>query len=85
MFIVRNSGGLHTRPATELVRCAIGFKSAIVVRYEKQEVNAKSLLSVLMLAAARGSEIYVEATGDDAKQAIDALMQLAKENFKVNY
>ena len=52
-FVVGNDRGLHTRPSTELVKCASSFKSKVYLVYQKQSVNAKSLLGVLMLAAGR--------------------------------
>ena len=66
-FIVVNEKGLHTRPSTELVRCAATFKSQVTLFYQNLSVNAKSLLGILMLAAARGAKIQIEAIGDDEK------------------
>jgi len=84
-MIIANDRGLHTRPSTELVKCATSFKSHIQLVYQKQTVNAKSLLGVLMLAATRGAKISVEAEGEDAKEAIQALLALAKHNFYIKY
>lgn len=84
-FVVANEKGLHTRPSTELVKCAASFRSHLTLHYQNFTVNAKSLLGILMLAAARGSKIYVEAEGEDAQQAIDAILALAKNKFNIKY
>ena len=84
-FIVRNDKGLHTRPSTELVKCASQYKSQITLCYKKTEVNAKSLLGILMLAAEKGSKIKVEAVGKDAEAAIEALLKLATHQFNMDY
>ena len=85
IFTILNDKGLHTRPATELVRCASSFKSTITLNYQDLVVNAKSLLGILMLAAARGAKIHIEAEGDDAQDAISAILHLAKERFNISY
>lgn len=84
-FTIMNDKGLHTRPATELVRCASTFKSSIMLNYQDLVVNAKSLLGILMLAASKGAKIHVEAEGDDAQEAIDAILRLARGRFNINY
>lgn len=85
IFIVLNEKGLHTRPSTELVKCASSFKSDINLTYQDLTVNAKSLLGILMLAATRGAKVLVEAEGDDAKEAILAIQQLSEKKFNINY
>lgn len=84
-FIVRNDRGLHTRPSTEIVKCAAGFCSDVSLAYQKNQVNAKSILGILMLAAAKGAKITVEAIGDDAEEAVTSLITLAQNNFNVKY
>jgi phosphocarrier protein HPr len=84
-FIVINDKGLHTRPSTELVKCAAMFKSQVSLKYQKEIVNAKSLLGILMLAAARGSKIDVEAIGEDAEEAVASILDLAKNRFNIRY
>lgn len=84
-FIVINERGLHTRPCTELVKCASSFKSQVNLIYQNFTVNAKSILGILMLAACRGSKIRIEAEGEDAEQAIDHLIALAKNKFNIKY
>jgi phosphocarrier protein len=84
-FIVINEKGLHTRPSTELVKCAASFRSQITLIYQNMTVNAKSLLGILMLAAARGSKIKIEAEGEDAKEAVRSILELAKNKFYIKY
>jgi phosphocarrier protein len=84
-FTVINDKGLHTRPSTELVKCASTFKSQITLNHQNLSVNAKSLLGILMLAAARGAKITVEASGDDAEEAVSSILELAKNKFHIKY
>lgn len=84
-FIVINEKGLHTRPSTELVKCATGFKANITLLYQDFVVNAKSLLGILMLAAVRGAKIQVVAEGDDAEEAVKSILSLAKSKFHIKY
>lgn len=84
-FVVGNDRGLHTRPSTELVRCASSFKSRVYLYYQKHSVNAKSLLGILMLAATKGSKIGIEAEGEDAEEAVQSIITLAKNNFYIKY
>lgn len=84
-FIVKNEKGLHTRPSTELMKCATSFKSQVTLTYKGMKVNAKSLLGILMLAANKGAKLYVEALGPDAQEAISGLLELAAKKFNVQY
>ncbi len=84
-FVVKNDRGLHTRPSTEIVKLATSFKSEIMLKFQKMNVNAKSLLGILMLAAAKGSKIKISANGKDAEKAIAALEELADSNFNIKY
>ena len=84
-FTIVNDKGLHTRPATELVKCVSGYKANVTLHYHGLSVNAKSLLGILMLAAARGAKIRIEADGDDAAQAVDAIVSLAEGKFNIKY
>lgn len=85
IFVVRNDRGLHTRPSTEIVKCAASFSSEIKLHYERNEVNAKSLLGILMLAAEKGAKIRVMARGGDAQEALEALVSLAEKKFNIPY
>ena len=84
-FTVINRMGLHTRPSTELVRCASAFKAEVTLTYQKTTVNAKSLLGILMLAAVCGAKIHVKAEGIDAAKAVKSLLELAKDQFHIQY
>lgn len=84
-FTVINDKGLHTRPSTELVKCATSFKSRVTLHYGSVSVNAKSLLGILLLAAARGAKITVEAVGDDAEEAVRSILELASKMFHIKY
>ena len=84
-FTVLNEKGLHTRPSTELVRLASTFKSEINLTYQDLTVNAKSLLGILMLAAAKGAKVQVDAEGEDAKEAVSAILKLADSKFNIKY
>lgn len=85
VFVVLNDKGLHTRPSTELVKCAANFNSQVNLSYRNYVVNAKSILGILMLAAERGAKVAVEAIGDDAEAAVTAILKLAKNKFNIKY
>ncbi|MFT5445798.1 MAG: phosphocarrier protein HPr [Gammaproteobacteria bacterium] len=76
-----NKLGLHARAAAKFVTCASGFAAQIMMRRGEREVNGKSIMGVMMLAAAIGSEIEVEAVGEDALEAMLALEQLVADRF----
>ena len=84
-FTVINHKGLHTRPSTELVKCVSKFKSDITLRHQNITINAKSLLGILTLAAARGSKIEVYAEGEDAEEAVKTILELAENKFYIHY
>lgn len=79
---VVNRAGMHARPAAEFVKIAGRFKSAITVEKDGLEVNGKSIMGVLMLAAEQGSLLRVAATGEDAADALDALTDLVGRGFE---
>ena len=79
-----NKLGLHARAATQLVKCASGFKAHIRITLGERQVNGKSIMGVLTLAAARGSEIVIEADGEDAGAALDTLEKLVADRFGEN-
>ena len=76
-----NKLGLHARPAAEIVKTAARFKSDITIVRDELEVNGKSIMGVMMLAAEFGSTILVRAEGADADAALDALAALAAAKF----
>ncbi len=79
---VVNRAGLHARPAALLVRTAGGFKSLIHVEKEGLQVNCKSIMGVLMLAAEQGSTLRFTAVGEDAEEALDALTRVVRGGFE---
>jgi phosphocarrier protein len=80
-FKIKNRLGLHARAAAQLVQTANRFKSEITIEKDGLEVNGKSIMGILMLAAAQGSRISVAVAGDDAQQALTALGQLIDDGF----
>jgi phosphocarrier protein len=76
-----NKLGLHLRAAAELVKVANKFKSQIIIHHGVQNVNAKSLMGLMTLAAAKGTELEFTAEGDDAKEALAALKALLAQKF----
>ena len=79
---IKNSVGLHARPATFFIRKANSFKSSIWVEKEDMRVNAKSLLGVLSLGIVEGTEITLIADGSDETGAVDALVALVESGFE---
>ena len=76
-----NKLGLHARPAAEIVKTAARFKSDITIIRDDLEVNGKSIMGVMMLAAEFGSTILIRAEGTDADAALDALEALVAAKF----
>ena len=78
---VTNKLGLHVRPAAMLVQKASKFKSEIRLKKDDLEVNAKSILSVMALAAQMGSFVIITAEGEDEALAVEELAKLFEEKF----
>lgn len=76
-----NKLGLHARASTKLTQTASKFASEIWITRNGRRVNAKSIMGVMMLAAAKGSFITIDATGADEAQAIEALTALINDYF----
>jgi phosphocarrier protein HPr len=76
-----NKAGLHARPAAEIVKLAAKYAAEITVVREELEVNGKSIMGVMMLAAECGSTLQLKAEGPDAKEALDALQKLIESKF----
>lgn len=77
---VRNSHGLHARPAAEFVKLASGFDAEVKVEKDELEVNGKSIMGVLMLAAEPGAELVLRAEGPDAAEAVEALAGFVRDD-----
>ena len=76
-----NRLGLHARPAAQLVQKASKFESEIKLKRQNLEVNAKSIMGVMMLAAEMGSKILIIAEGTDEREAVEALAQVVQGKF----
>ena len=76
-----NQEGLHARPAAQIVRLASSFTSEIELVKDGMDVNGKSIMGVMMLAAECGSSILIRAEGPDAEQAVQALADLVAGGF----
>ena len=78
---VVNKAGVHARPAAELVKAASRFKSEITIVRDDLEVNGKSIMGVMMLAAEFGSTLVLRASGPDESEALDALAGIIAAKF----
>jgi phosphocarrier protein len=78
---IKNKLGLHARAAAKLVHTAARYKSDIKIRKGEEEVDGKSILGILLLAAGRGSVIQVKANGEDEAAAIDGIQELIDRKF----
>jgi len=78
---VVNELGLHARAATVLVRLAAGFESELYLGKDGHEVSGKSIMSVLLLTATKGSRIEIRAVGDDAEALVAAVSRLFADKF----
>ena len=78
---IKNKLGLHARAAAKLVHVAARFRSDIKIRKGDEEVDAKSILGILLLAAGRGSTITLKADGEDERDALDAIEKLIDAKF----
>jgi phosphocarrier protein len=76
-----NKLGLHARAAAKLTHVAGGYKAEIWLSRSGRRVNAKSIMGVMMLAAGLGTSVRIEANGDDAEQALQALLALIADKF----
>lgn len=80
-FLIVNRLGLHARAAAQLVQTANRFIADVVVEKDGVEVNAKSIMGLLMLAAPKGSTLKVTITGEDAEQALIEIGTLINDGF----
>ena len=79
--VIVNREGMHARPAARIVRLASSFASDIELSKDGLDVNGKSIMGVMMLAAECGSSIIIRASGPDAEQAVQALADLVASGF----
>ena len=78
---VKNDLGIHTRPATHIVRLLHGCRSNVFFTYKRDTVNAKSILSLLMLAAQKNAKITITVDGDDAEETTKKLLHAFESSF----
>ena len=81
VFMIKNKFGLHARPSASFVQAASRFRSDIQVEKDGQVADGKSILDLMMLAAAQGNTITVKARGEDAREALQALGELIEGQF----
>ncbi len=80
-LVISNKLGMHARPSARFVKVSNRYKAEIWVEKDGEQVNGKSIMGLMMLAAGQGSKLRVTAEGPDATQAINDLEQLVKGNF----
>jgi phosphocarrier protein len=80
-LVVQNKMGIHARPAAMIVRITNKFKADVYVEKDDEQVNGKSIMGLMMLAAGKGSKVTFSATGADAAQMITELEQLFERKF----
>lgn len=78
---IRNRTGLHTRPAATLVKTAAKFKSDFFIYKDGMEINGKSIIGVMTLAAEQGSTLLLRFTGPDEEEAANAIVELFEHGF----
>lgn len=81
---VKNEAGLHARPASVLVKTASKFKSEFSIKMYGYNVNGKSILGVMTLAAECGAEMELIFEGDDEEEALKTVVELFENKFKMN-
>lgn len=80
-LLVQNKMGIHARPAAMIVRITNKFKADVFVEKDEEQVNGKSIMGLMMLAAGKGSKVKFLATGADAAQMLDELEALFAKKF----
>lgn len=78
---IANRLGLHARPSAKLTQLATQYRSEVWLEREGRRVNAKSIMGVMMLAASHGSKITIETEGEDAEEALSAIIELIASRF----
>lgn len=78
---VKNDLGLHTRPATVIVKMLQSYKSSVHFTYKKDIINARSIMSILMLALRKNASIQITVEGDDAEETISTLVNAFENQF----
>ena len=81
VVVVPNKQGIHARPAEMFVRRAQQFQSKIEIVRDDYRIEAKSIMNLLTLGAAQGTQLILEAEGSDAQEAVDALAEVIEKDF----
>ena len=80
--VVKNRAGIHARPAASIVKLANKFKADIKIKKENDEINAKSIMGIITLAATYQTELKIIADGEDEGAAVEALFSLFENKFE---
>ena len=80
-LLIENRLGLHARAAAQIVKAASGFNSKILLSKDGIEVDGKSIMGIMMMAAARGTTVLVSAEGDDEDRALQGMEKLFRDKF----
>ena len=82
LITISNRAGIHARPAAVLVQAAKDYKSSIYFEKGNDQINAKSIMGILTLAAAYGTELKIVAEGEDEKEAVETIAHLFETKFE---
>ena len=80
-IVIQNKLGMHARSAAKFVEMANRFQSDILIKRDETEVNGKSIMGIMMLAAAKGTELTLQVSGTDESEAMDSLTRLVNDKF----
>ena len=80
-LLIENKLGLHARAAAQIVKSASAYSSKITLSKDGLEVDGKSIMGIMMLAAAKGSAVMLQATGEDEAKAVEGMERLFKDKF----
>jgi phosphocarrier protein len=78
---VKNKLGLHVRPATQIAKILHKRKAKVTLTYKRQSVNARSIMSIMILAAPKNAQLKIEAQGMDAKETLEELLNAFNKKF----
>jgi phosphocarrier protein len=78
---IKNKLGLHARAAAKLVNTAGGFESSVTLKHGEKTADAKSIMSIMMLAAAQGAQLDITVEGEDEPEAMDSVLALIEDFF----
>jgi len=82
--VVTNENGLHIRPVAMISQCAAKFQSKIELEANGQTVDARSIISILLLAATKGTSVKIIAEGPDHQEAVNAIAELFRDGFPLD-